>query len=158
MVDQASLNDPQWPASQQPYRREASAAAGVRNGVGELLHDVVSLSELQAQLLAVDAKESVDKAKLPIGLLVGGVTLALGAVPVLLLALGEALYLWLDWERPLAYLVSSLVGLGLGGIMLYLAVQQAGAVIAVFDRSRVELAENIRWIKYALTRGRRPPR
>jgi hypothetical protein len=82
----------------------------------------------------------------------------LGAVPVLLLALGEALYLWLDWVRPLAYLISGLVGVILAGVMLYLAWHQAAAVIAVFDRSRVELAENIRWIKYALTRGRRPPR
>lgn len=157
MVDQASLNDPQWPASQ-PYRRESSAAAGVRNGVGELLHDVVSLGELQAQLLAVDAKESVDKAKFPLGLLVGGIALALGAVPVLLLSLGEALTLWLNWERALSYLVSGLVGSIIAGVMLYLAWQQTGAVIAVFDRSRVELSENIRWIKYALTRGRRPPR
>ena len=156
MVDQASVN-PDWPAAE-PYRRETSAAAGVRNGVGELLHDVVSLSELQAQLLAVDAKESVEKAKLPIGLLIGGIILALGAVPVLLLSLGEALTLWLDWERALSYLVSGLAGVVIAGVMLYLAWQQTGAVIAVFDRSRVELAENIRWIKYALTRGRRPPR
>ena len=54
MVDQASVN-PDWPAAQ-PYRREASAAAGVRNGVGELLHDVVSLSELQAQLLGSNGR------------------------------------------------------------------------------------------------------
>jgi glycerol uptake facilitator-like aquaporin len=157
MVDQASVNNPDWPGSQ-PYRREASAAAKVRDGVGELLHDVVSLSELQAQLLAVDAKESVERAKLPIGLLVGGIALALGAVPVLLLSLGEALTLWLDWERALSYLVSGLAGAVIAGVLLYLAMQKAGAVIAVFDRSRVELAENVRWIKYALTRGRRPPR
>ena len=157
MVDQASVNNSDWRASE-PYRRETSAAAGVRNGVGELLHDVVSLSELQAQLLAVDAKESVEKAKLPIGLLDGVIALALGAMPVLLLSLGEALTLWLEWERALSYLVAGLVGAVLAGVLLYLAVQQAGAVIAVFDRSRVELGENVRWIKYALTRGRRPPR
>jgi hypothetical protein len=157
MVDQASLDEPGWPGPAL-YKRQPSAAAGVRDGVGGLLHDVVTLSELQAQLLAVDAKESVAKAKTPIGLLVAGVSLALGAVPVLLLALGEGLTLWLDWARPLAYLVSGLVGALLGGALLYLAWQQAGAVIAVFDRSRVELAENVRWIKYALTRGRRPPR
>ena len=157
MVDQASVNEPGWPGPAL-YKREGSAAAGVRDGVGDLLHDVVSLSELQAQLLAVDARESVDKAKAPIGLLVGGISLALGAVPVLLLSLGEALTLWLDWERALSYLVSGLAGVVIAGILLYLAWQQAGAVLAVFDRSRVELAENIRWIKYALTRGRRPPR
>jgi hypothetical protein len=157
MVDQASLNEPGWPGPSL-YKRQESAAAGVRDGVGDLLHDVVSLSELQVQLLAVDARESVDKAKTPIGLLVGGIALALGAVPVLLLSLAEALTLWLGWERALSYLVSGLAGAVIAGILLYLAWQQMGAVLAVFDRSRVELAENIRWIKYALTRGRRPPR
>jgi len=157
MVDQASLNEPGW-SGPPLYKRQESAAAGVRDGVGDLLHDVVSLSELQVQLLAVDARESVDKAKAPIGLLVGGIALALGAVPVLLLSLAEALTLWLGWERALSYLVSGLAGAVIAGILLYLAWQQMGAVLAVFDRSRVELAENVRWIKYALTRGRRPPR
>ena len=157
MVDQAPLEERGW-AGPPLYKRQASAAAGVRDGVGDLLHDVVSLSELQVQLLAVDARESVEKAKAPIGLLIGGIVLALGAVPVLLLSLGEALTLWLGWERALSYLVSGLAGTVIAGVLLYLAWQQAGAVLAVFDRSRVELAENVRWIKYALTRGRRPPR
>jgi len=157
MVDQASLNEPGWPGPAL-YKREPSAAAGVRDGVGDLLHDVVSLSELQVQLLAVDTRESVDKAKTPIGLLIGGISLALGAIPVLLLSLGEALTLWLGWERALSYLVSGLAGVVIAGVLLYLAWQQTGAVLAVFDRSRVELAENVKWIKYALTRGRRPPR
>jgi hypothetical protein len=157
MVDQAPLEEAGW-AGPPLYKRQASAAAGVRDGVGDLLHDVVSLGELQAQLIAVDARESAQKAVAPIGLLIGGISLALGAVPVLLLSLGEALTLWLDWERALSYLVSGLAGAVIAGLLLYLAWQQAGAVIAVFDRSRVELAENVRWIKYALTRGRRPPR
>jgi len=157
MVDQASLNDPGWPASQ-AYKREASAAAGVRNGVGELLHDVVSLGELQAQLLGVDARESMQKAQAPLVLLLAGAALALGAIPVLLLSLGEALTLLLHWERAVSYLVSGLVGVVIGAGLLYVAWQKASAVVAVFDRSRAELAENIRWVKYALTRGRRPPR
>ena len=157
MVDQASVKNGGW-SSSGTHQRETSAAAGVRNGVGELLHDVVSLGELQAQLLAVDARESVQKAQTPIVLLAGGATLALGAVPVLLLALGESLVLWLQWERAAAYLVAGLVGVVVGGATVYVAWQQTGAVVAVFERSRAELAENIRWIKYALTRGRRPPR
>jgi len=42
--------------------------------------------------------------------------------------------------------------------LVRLANVQVTPEVAVFDRSRVELTENIRWIKYALTRGRRPPR
>lgn len=157
MVDQASLDNPDWSVPQRD-QRQTSAAAGVRNGVGELLHDVVSLGELQAQLLAVDARESMQKAQSPVVLLLGGAALALGAVPVLLLALAEALVLLLDWERALAYLVSGLIGAVVGGVLVFAAWRQAAAVLAVFDRSRAELSENVRWIKYALTRGRRPPR
>lgn len=157
MVDQTSVGGSDWSASQ-PYERQPSAAAGVRQGVGELLHDFVSLGELQTQLLTLDARESAQKAVVPIGLLIGGIALALGAVPVLLISLAEALVLLLEWERALAYLVSGLAGAVIAGLLLYLAWRQTAAVIAVFDRSRVELAENVRWIKYALTRGRRPPR
>jgi hypothetical protein len=157
MVHQTTLENSGW-SSPEGNGKKQSAAAGVREGVGELLHDVVSLSELQAQLLAVDARESIQKAQLPLVLLGGGIAVALGAVPVLLLGLAEALVLLLEWERAVAYPLSGLLGLLLGGGLLYGAWRQASAVIAVFKRSQDELAENIRWIKYALTRGRRPPR
>jgi hypothetical protein len=57
-----------------------------------------------------------------------------------------------------AYPLSGLLGAALAGGLVYFAWRQAAAVIGVFKRSQDELAENIRWIKYALTRGRRPPR
>jgi len=156
MVDQATISEPSWtPGSS---TRRPSAAAGVRNGVGDLMYDVVTLSELQAKLLAVDAREGVEKAKFPLVLLGAGAAFALGASPVLLLALGECLVLWLDWERAPAYVVSALLGAVVGGGLLYAAVQQLGAVTNVFDRSQAEFADNVRWVKYALTRGRRPPR
>jgi hypothetical protein len=157
MVDKASLDDPRWSPSEENGRRP-SAAVGVREGVGELLSDIVSLGELQAQLLMVDARESMQKARTPILLLVVGAVLGLGATPVLLIALAEGLMLLFELKPALAYLVSGLVGALVGGLLIWLAWRQSGDVIAVFLRSRTELAENIRWIKHALTRGRRPPR
>ena len=155
MVHQASLENP---APTMPIPRPKSAAKGVRNGVGELLHDVVALGELQVKLLAVDAEESVQKAQSPIIMAVVGGILGLGAVPILLISLAETFVLLLEWNRAIAYLVSGLIGIVIGGAMAYTAWKQSAAVIAVFDRSRVELAENISWIKYALTRGQNPPR
>ncbi len=151
MVDQATLE------TQRNGNRQ-SAAAGVRDGVGELLHDIVTLGELQAELLAVDARESIQKAQAPIVMLVIGAVVGLGATPVLLMALAEGLHELLEWSRWLSYLTSGLVGAVLGGVLMYLAWRKSGDVIGVFMRSRTELAENIKWIKYALTRGRRPPR
>lgn len=156
MAHQTTLENSSW--SPDGNGKRPSAAAGVRDGVGDLLHDVVSLSELQAQLLAVDARESIQKAQTPVILLGAGIAVGLGAVPVLLLGLAEALVLLLDWPRAVAYPVSGLVGAALGGGLVYAAWRQAADVIGVFKRSQDELAENIKWIKYALTRGRRPPR
>jgi len=155
MADQATLDDS--PRSSNANGR-SSAATGVREGVGDLLQDVVSLGELQAQLLAVDARESLQKAQVPLVLLMVGMAVGLAAAPVLLLALGEALVQVFDWPRAVSYLVSGLVGAVMGGVLMYFACRQGAAVVAVFKRSQDELAENIRWIKYALSRGRRPPR
>lgn len=155
MVHQASLENP---IQNIPVPRPKSAANGVRNGVGELLHDVVVLGELQFKLLAVDAKESIEKLQTPVVLAVVGAILGLGAVPILLISLAETFVLLLEWNRAIAYLVSGLTGLVVGGAVAYTGCKQSAAVVAVFDRSRVELAENISWIKYALTRGQSPPR
>jgi hypothetical protein len=155
MVHQASLENPTHTT---PVPRPRSAAKGMSNGIGELLHDVVALGELQVQLLSVDAKESVQKATTPIALAVVGAILGLGSVPILLISLAETFVLLFQWERAVAYLASGLIGLVVAGAMAFIAWRQSAAVIAVFDRSRVELAENIRWIKYALTQRQTPPR
>ena len=127
MVDQASVNDGGWSAAQ-PYQRQPSAAAGVRNGVGELLHDVVSLAELQTQLLAVDARESAQKARAPIVLVGAGASLALGAIPILLLALGMSLAI-----APLTTLVLTSVESDRAGAAsgVNSAVSRAGSLVAI---------------------------
>jgi hypothetical protein len=155
---QVTMETTTWTAPDPHHGNHRSAASGVRDGVGELLHDVVSLGELQAQLLAVDARESVQHAKLPIALVAIGAVLGLGCVPVLLLAMGEAFYELLDWPRSLSYLASGVIAALAGGLLLWLGIGKFNAVIGVFKRSSEELSENVRWVKYALTRGRRPPR
>ncbi len=155
MVDQASIGSTWSPPEN---GKQQSAAAGVREGVGEMLHDIVTLTELQSQLFMVDARESATKAQTPLVLAVVGSVFALGAVPVLLVSLAEALVLFFEWERAVAYLVSGATGAILGGILLGIAWAKVSRVVEVFTRSKTELHENIRWIKYALTRGSRPPR
>jgi len=157
MVHQTSVDNPSW-APPHPNGHGQSAAAGVRDGVGDLMYDVVSLAELQTQLLAVDARESVQRAQSPLIMFGIGAVLGLGSIPVLLLALGQAFVYFFQWHEALAYLISGLIGAAIAGVLMWLAYRGIGDVIGVFKRSQTELAENIRWIKYALTRGRRPPR
>jgi hypothetical protein len=157
MVHQTPVENPQWAPPQQDGNGR-SAAVGVRNGVGDLLHDVVSLAELQTQLVAVDARESMQKAQTPLIMFGIGAVLGLGSIPVLLMAIGQAFVYFFHWHEALGYLVSGLLGAIVAGVLMWLAYRTIDDVIGVFKRSQAELVENIRWIKYALTRGRRPPR
>lgn len=154
MANQATI-DPAEPGSN---GKGPSAAAGVRNGVGDVLHDIVSLGELQAQLLVVDARESVKQIQVPITLLIVGSVFALSALPILWISGAEAIHEVAHWSRWLSYLTSGTVGLAIGLILIAIAWNRSSTLFNLFDRSRVELGENVKWIKYALISGRRPPR
>ena len=154
-TDQATLE----PSRTSPGNgKPPSASTNVREGIDGLLHDIMSLGELQAQLLMVDARDSVQKAQAPLVLLWLAVMVGLGAGTVLLMALAEALHEVVGWSRWLAFLASGGGGVVLSGLLMWLAWRQVGAITAVFNRSRDELAENVRWTKYALTHRSRPPR
>lgn len=155
MSDQTALK----PAARLPENGQSrSAASGVRHGIDDLLHDIVSLGELQAQLVAADVRESAQKARTPVVLLVIGAVAGLGGMPVLLIAFAEALYDLAGLPRWLSYLASGAAAIASAILLLLIAWKQSEAIISVFTRSRTELSENVRWIKYALSRGRRPPR
>jgi hypothetical protein len=135
----------------QGANRHRSAMSGMRAEIGDFLGDVVSLSELQARLFAVDAAESLQRARTPLALLVIGSALGLAGAACLLFASAEALVLLLRCERALAYLASGLAGSIVAAVLLSIAWQSALRALNVFTRSRTELAENVRWIRVALS-------
>jgi hypothetical protein len=148
MIAQESAKEAQIPRHANRHR---SAMSGMREEIGEFLGDVLSLSELQAQLFAVDAEESFQRARTPFALLMIGAALGLAGAVSLLFALAEALVLFLPCERLVAYLLSGLAGSVLAGALLWVAWRSAVRSLHVFTRSRTELVENIRWIKVALS-------
>jgi uncharacterized membrane protein YqjE len=126
----------------------------VAASVGDLTHDVIELSELQAQLLTLDVKQSVAKARACLVLAVIGACMLLGTIPVALLALAALLVEQLDWSYAGAAAVAALAGLLIAGVVFGVAYGYIKKGLVSFDRSREELRRNIAWVKSALrTRG-----
>jgi len=123
------------------------SAAGVGENVVNLAYDLVSLSELQAKLLLLDLQEGSAQAAAPTALLTGGVCLALGSLPVLLLGLGGVLATWTSLSTLVAWLIVSTVALLVGAVSIRLAVVQLRQASLILMRSRSELNETISWIK-----------
>lgn len=137
---------------------EVSARAVARN-VGELANDVIELGELQTQLFKSDTQEWLGRITMPMAVIGVGASLILGSIPLLLMALAQALIATTTLAPWAAYLIAGLVGATVGTIAAYLSWSKVKAGGDSFGRSREELASNIRWLKYVLQhRPQRPTR
>src|ERR1700679_1153584 len=64
-----------------------SAGGSAARSVGQILHDIVTLGQLQARLFALDAREAGVKIQRPILALAAGAVLAVCAVPIALVGI-----------------------------------------------------------------------
>lgn len=142
MVSQASMNG----------RR--TGARQVSRNVSDFAHDVITLAELQAQLVACDLREGKSQAIGPLVLMVAGLVLALGSTPVFLFGIGWLLVNYAEWSESAALLTSAGCGLMLAGGVACLGWRGLRSAIAVMSRSQNEFTQNIQWLKAALTRSR----
>jgi hypothetical protein len=134
--------------------RHNGKPANVAASVSDLTHDVIELSELQMQLLALDAKQSVEKARMVVLLAVIGVCLLLGVIPVALLTIAAMLVQFLEWSIAAATATATLIGLVITGGVLGIAWAQVKQGMVSLNRSRDELRRNVAWLKSTLkTRG-----
>ena len=102
MLDQTTMNG----------RRSKSPAKRMGRSMAGLLHDLITLAELQTQLVAVDLKEGTGRSIVPIVLIVGAVLLTLGTMPVILLGIGWALVNLAGFSEGAAFLLVSRRGVG----------------------------------------------
>lgn len=127
----------------------------VAASVSDLTHDVIELSELQVQLVQLDARQSMERARTCVIMAVVGAAILLGTIPVALLTIAALLVEQLQWSYAAATAVATGVGLVLAGIVLAIAYGYVKNGLLSFDRSREELRRNIAWLKSTLrTRGR----
>jgi hypothetical protein len=144
MADQATLNG-----------REKAGTA-LRGNVGDFVHDVITLTELQGRLLLVDLREARTRAVRPLAFGVVAVVLLLASFPVALLGLAAVLDAagLATWA---ALLIAALIGIGVSGVLGWLAWRTIRTTVAVFKRSGDEFSQNLARIKGVLRSGQRPP-
>ncbi len=122
----------------------------------ELTHDAIELAELQAQLFALDLKQTSQSTRTSLVLAVAGVCVLLGSTPVALMALAELLVQQFSWSPAAGYGVATLVGVAVSVAILANAWSQFRSGIVTMQRSREELSRNIAWVKSSL-RSRAQP-
>ena len=132
-------------------RHDVRRRRALTGNVAEVVRDVTELAELQVRLLAADSRSAVRRAAPPLLACAGGIGLGLGSLPVALMALGYVLHEQLGWSLPVSFatvaggalmIASALVTAGWGSI---------GRSVHELDRSRNELAQNIAWVKRAVS-------
>jgi len=141
----------------QVSERNGSPQAGrktMARDVGEFAHDVLTLAELQAQLLAADVQECSRRVLVPGLVLVGGVALGLSCFPIAMAAVALLLIEIFELSYAAGFLTTAAVGAVLSAILSAIGWFLVRRRVAVLGRSRQELVRNLRWIKKVLERSR----
>jgi hypothetical protein len=123
-----------------------------------LSHDVIELAELQAELLALDVKDTSQGARSALILSAVGIAVLLGSVPVGLITLAVALIEQRGWSHIAGFGAATVVGVLLSTVILATAWTQLRAGVVSLHRSQEEFRRNIAWIKSSLrSRAQRNP-
>jgi hypothetical protein len=130
----------------------AAPAKGVGRGVSDVVRDVVTLTELQAELLRVDAKDAAARLISPLVLLAVAAALGLGTIPVVLLLIAVGLVAGTGMATWLALLISVLVGIVAAAAVAIAGWKKLRSPLDSFRRSAEELNRNINWLKQTLSR------
>ncbi|QDU80020.1 hypothetical protein Pla110_17420 [Polystyrenella longa] len=123
----------------------------MRKNIGDLGSDLIALSELQLQLISLDSRAALQKAILPIGLMLLSTGLLVGAFPLALIALTWWLAMATSLTQAAAGGIVAGVAAVLAVILLLVAKKGLQNSTKLLDRSRYELKNNIQWIKRVLS-------
>ncbi len=146
MADQTKIDD--------RNRAPESASKGFARGVGDFTHDVLTLAELQAQLLAADVQECRKRVLVPALLLLCGLAVSLACFPVGLTALALCLVQSYNLSYAAGFLTASIVGAVFGALLSVFGCLQVRKSLAVLRRSQHELIRNLRWIRKVIDQSR----
>jgi hypothetical protein len=144
MVDQTKVNGADHPAE--------TTTGAVARSAGELLHDLVTLSELQGRLLITDAREGVSHLLTPIAVIAAGILVLVGSIPIALVTLALLLIQTTTLTQVQAFGVSLLVGLVIGALLAGGGFWCLRHGNPMFHRTQTEWRQNVKWAKDALSR------
>jgi hypothetical protein len=117
------------------------------HGVRHLLADISELVELQARLTASDVRASLKGLIVPIGLLALAAIVLLGTLPVVLLAVANAIVVELQWPSYAAQFASGSLAIILAIALVSVAVMKLKKITAPLNQSANELSKNFESIR-----------
>lgn len=138
-----------------PNRIKAFPPRETAEDLGEFLHDVIVLGELQARLFTAETRVARRRLSRTVVLAATAATIALGAIPVLLAALASAL---VDQGFALTTAIATAAGVGtaISGGLAVAAYLSWRCVSAPYQQSIEELKTNVACLKQSLA-GRSGP-
>ena len=120
---------------------------GVADSFGDVIGDVVTLADLQFDLLKLDSAESGRDVALPIAAIVIGLFTVAGTAPVLLLLISAALYEFTELSMTASIGIATGIGVVIGGLAAWLGLRGLKKALVHFKRSSEELRRNVEWLK-----------
>jgi putative superfamily III holin-X len=123
------------------------------HGMRGLVHDIAVLSELQVQLLAIDARAALRELLLPVAVIAVVVGLVLGSVIVGLMSVAYLLVDLAGWPHYAGFLTATVLGMAMAGGMLWGLRWRWQNRPAIFARSKEEFRENFDRVKGLLVRS-----
>ena len=121
-----------------------------------LSHDVIELAELQAELFALDVKDTSQTARTAFILSAAGIVVLLGSIPVALVTFAMVLIEQLGWSNAAGYGTATAAGILLGAGILAAAWARFRRSVITLHRSRDELRRNVAWVKASLRNRAQP--
>jgi hypothetical protein len=113
------------------------------------------LGELQVNLAIEDSRAAMKRSTSSLILAAVSLGLAVGGLPMLLLALAEGIIQLTGADRWLAYGIVAVVALAVSAATVVLAGRKIVKAVEVFNRSKDELTRNLQWLKIVLKQSGR---
>jgi hypothetical protein len=128
---------------------EPKRAAG---NMADVLHDVVTIVELQWRLLIANGRSTMKRALGSAAMAAVGFAILLGCAPVAMLVESALLVERFGWKPSSALATSLATGLLASIVVIGAAWARLRSTLSQLEPSRDELAQNVKWIKHVLRR------
>lgn len=133
-----------------PERRNSNLSSDM----GDFVQDLISLTELQAQLFVADVKECTQHGFAPALFLLCGTAIGLACFPIALIAMAFLLVQIFEISYAGGFLIAFLVGTMVSVLLTIVGWVQVCKQLHVLRRSQHELVRNLNWVKKVLERKR----
>ena len=133
-----------------------SAGGAAARSVGQILHDVITLGQLQARLFVLDAHDAGQRIQRPILALAAGAALALCSIPIALVGVALILMDVAHLSRLASFWITFVFAVFVAAALIGYGINWFRKPPTVFQCSREELVNNIERVKEMLHRSGSP--